>query len=180
MAYARALQHWVEQSNLPAGGWATILAKSMLELREEVKWYLSFTNEEFFWGAALPVKERRRVLKNPFHCRHSQGALCARACSGRESPKVFGMGESTTPIPSSGGHWGDPQPTKASRPKVGSSQLSQMIPIQPSASPLRTPTPPKPSLPAQALALMQLPTLPCGFSGVMACLQDARTCRGGP
>ena len=52
-----------------------------------------------------------------------------------------------------------PQPTKASRPKVGSSQLSRMIPIKPPASPLRTPTPHKPSSPVQALALMWPPTL---------------------
>ena len=63
-----------------------------------------------------------------------------------------------------------PQPSKTSRPKVGSSQLSWMIPIKPPASPLKTPTPPKPSLPVQALALMQPPSPPHGFSGVMACL----------
>ena len=57
MAYARALQHWVEQYNLPAGGEPRLLAKSILELREEVKWYLSFTDEEVFWGVALPEKE---------------------------------------------------------------------------------------------------------------------------
>ena len=46
-----------------------------------------------------------------------------------------------------------------------------MIPIKPPVSPLRTPTPPKPSLPAQALALVWPPTLLHGFSGVTACLQ---------
>ena len=57
VAYARALQHWAEQNNLPAGGEPHLLSKSVLELREEVKWYLSFTNEEVFWGVALPEKE---------------------------------------------------------------------------------------------------------------------------
>ena len=41
VAYARVLQHWVEQNNLPAGGEPCLLARSVLELREEVKWYLS-------------------------------------------------------------------------------------------------------------------------------------------
>ena len=31
--------------------------KSILELREEVKWYLSFMDEEVFCGVALPKKE---------------------------------------------------------------------------------------------------------------------------
>ena len=48
VVYARALQHWAEQNNPPAGGEPHLLAKSILELREEVKWYLSFTDEEVF------------------------------------------------------------------------------------------------------------------------------------
>ena len=45
-----------------------------------------------------------------------------------------------------------------------------MTPIKLPVSPPRTPTPPQPSPLTQALALMQLPTLLHGFSGVMACL----------
>ena len=63
-----------------------------------------------------------------------------------------------------------PQPTRTPRLKVGMSQFPQMIPIKPPVSPLRNPTPPQPSPLMQALALMQPPTLPHGFSGVMACL----------
>ena len=48
-----------------------------------------------------------------------------------------------------------------------------MIPIKPPVSPLRTPTPPQPSLPTQALALVQLPILLHGFSAVTACLCTA-------
>ena len=57
VAYARALQHWVEEINLPAGRGPHLLAESVKELREEVKWYLSFSNEEVFWGVALPKKD---------------------------------------------------------------------------------------------------------------------------
>ena len=63
VAYARALQHWAEQNNPPAGGELQLLAKSVLELREEVKWYLSFTDEEVFWGVALPKKEEEESPK---------------------------------------------------------------------------------------------------------------------
>ena len=65
VVYAKALQHWVKQNSLPAGGEPHLLAKSMLELREEVKWYLSFTDEEVFWGLPSPRKKRRRVQR-PF------------------------------------------------------------------------------------------------------------------
>ena len=63
VVYTRALQHWVEQNNLPARGEPHLLVKSVLELREEVRWYLSFTNEEVFWGVALPKKEEEDNLQ---------------------------------------------------------------------------------------------------------------------
>ena len=37
VAYARALQYWAEQNDLPTGGEPHLLAKGVLELREEVK-----------------------------------------------------------------------------------------------------------------------------------------------
>ena len=48
VVYTRALQYWAEQNDLPTGDEPRLLAKSVLELREEVKWYLTFTNEEVF------------------------------------------------------------------------------------------------------------------------------------
>ena len=85
-----------------------IVGESVLEFREEVKWYLSFTNEEVFQGMALSKKEAKKSLEDPCFCRHPQGALCARASSGRESPEVFGLGEGIASIPTSGGCQGDP------------------------------------------------------------------------
>ena len=64
VVYARTLQHLAEQNIPPAGGGAQLLARSMLELMEEVKWYLSFTNKEVFWGVALPKKEEEESPKN--------------------------------------------------------------------------------------------------------------------
>ena len=113
LAYARALQYCAEQNNLPAGGEPRLLAKSVLELREEVKWYLSFTNEEVFWGMALPKKEEKESLKTLSTRDVPKTPWCAGAIPGRESPEVFGMGEGTTPIPTSGGCQGDP-PTNRS------------------------------------------------------------------
>ena len=63
VAYARALQHWVEEIDLPAGGRPHLLAESVKELREEVKCYLSFSDEEVFQGVALPKKEDDQSLE---------------------------------------------------------------------------------------------------------------------
>ena len=63
MAYARALQHWVEEINLPAGGGPRLLAEGVKELREDVKWYLSFSDEEIFRGVVLPEKEEDQKPK---------------------------------------------------------------------------------------------------------------------
>ena len=65
VAYARALQYWAEQNNLPTGGEPHLLAKGILELREEVKWYLTFTDEEVFWGVAIPEVYEKKGLTTP-------------------------------------------------------------------------------------------------------------------
>ena len=62
VAYARALQYWAEQNDLPTGGEPCLLAKGILELREEVKWYLTFTDEEVFWGVAIPEAYEKKGL----------------------------------------------------------------------------------------------------------------------
>ena len=59
-------------------------------------------------GGGPPQEGRGGESKDPFHHRHPQGALFARVTSGGESPEVFGMEESTPPILTSGGCWGDP------------------------------------------------------------------------
>ena len=61
VVYARALQYWAEQNNLPTGGGPQLLAKGILELREEVNWYLTFTNEEVFWGYPSQWHMRKKV-----------------------------------------------------------------------------------------------------------------------
>ena len=50
IVYACALQYWAEKSDLPTGGWPCQLAKSVKELWEEMKCYLSFLEKEVFEG----------------------------------------------------------------------------------------------------------------------------------
>ena len=54
VVYAQALQFWVEKVNPPTQGQPNLLAGSILELREEMKCYVSFPDEAVFSGMALP------------------------------------------------------------------------------------------------------------------------------
>ena len=53
VAYTRALQFWVEKDDLPTGGKPCLLAGSIVELQEEMKCYVSFSDEDVFSGMAL-------------------------------------------------------------------------------------------------------------------------------
>ena len=54
VAYAQALQFWVEKANPPTQGQPCLLVGSILELREEMKYYVSFPDEAIFSGVDLP------------------------------------------------------------------------------------------------------------------------------
>ena len=54
VAYAQALQFWAEKANLPTQGQPYLLVGSIVELREEMKCYISFPDEAVFSGVALP------------------------------------------------------------------------------------------------------------------------------
>ena len=54
VAYAQALQFWVEKANPPTQGQPCLLARSILELKEAMKCYVSFPNDAVFGGMALP------------------------------------------------------------------------------------------------------------------------------
>ena len=57
IAYARALQYFTEQNNPPKRDQPCLLAESIVELRREVGFYLSFMDEEVFLGVDLPKEE---------------------------------------------------------------------------------------------------------------------------
>ena len=111
----------------------------MLELREEVKWYLSFTNEEVFWGVALPEKEEEESLKTLSATDVTKTPCVLEPSPEERAPTFLGLEKVLHPSQPVVATGEIPQPTEASRPKVGSCQLSQMIPIRPTASPPGTP-----------------------------------------
>ena len=57
VAYARALQYYAEQSDPQKRCQPCLLAESVVELREEIGFYLAFQDEEVFWGLDLPKEE---------------------------------------------------------------------------------------------------------------------------
>ena len=170
VAYARALQHWVEEINPPAGGGPHLLTKGVKELREEVKWYLSFSDEEVFQGVVLPKKEEDQIPKT-LSANVPKASCVPESAMNRRSPKFLGWEKILHPSQPVVATGEISQQSKALRPRVGPIQLPQTVPVKPPASPSKTPTPPKPSSPIQALAVVQPTTLPCSFTGVTACLQ---------
>ena len=92
VAYARALQHWVEKIDPPAGGRPCLLAESVKELREEVKCYFSFSDEEVFQGVGLPKKEDDQSLETP--PTNVPKTPCApEVATERRGPKFLGWGK---------------------------------------------------------------------------------------
>ena len=69
VAYAQGLQFWAEKANLPTQGQPCLLVGSVLELREDMKHYISFPDEAIFSGVALPeeslaIQSEDTMLKN--------------------------------------------------------------------------------------------------------------------
>ena len=124
VAYARALQHWAEEINLPAGGGPCLLVKGMKELREEVKWYLSYS-DEVFWGVALPKKEEEQSPKTlPADVPKAPSA--PESAMERRSPNFLGWEKVlhlSQPVVAAGEV---PQPSKALRPRAGPIQLPRL------------------------------------------------------
>ena len=120
---------------------------------------------------ALPEKEEEESLKTLSATDIPKAPCVLEPFPEERDPKFLGWEKVLHPSQPVVAAGEIPQPTEAPRPKVGSHQLSQMIPIRPPATPLGTHTLPRPSLPSRALALVWPPTPLCGFLGVTACLQ---------
>ena len=57
VAYARALLYYAEQSDPQKRCQPCLLVESVVDLREEIGFYLPFQDEEVFWGLDLPKEE---------------------------------------------------------------------------------------------------------------------------
>ena len=112
IAYARVLQCSVEQHNLPRKDQPRPLPKSMIELRVEVKFYLSFMDEEVFQGVDLPEEDRDKPLASTLVA-DTLGATAAEKTlpTQKVSPAYAQVEHSFTSVPAGDGHRGS-SPTK--------------------------------------------------------------------
>ena len=148
MAYTKALQYWAEQNNPPTGGKPCLLAESILKLRKEVRWYLTFT-DEVFQGIAVPEAEDIPESTPQLKLEPKERTL-----------KFIGWDKilhPPWPVVAAGEI---PKLTHISRLRGRSHLLSQMMPGRPLVCQPKAPSPPEPSLPPKALALVRPPTPP--------------------
>ena len=178
VAYTRALQYWAEQNDPPTGGEPGLLAKSVLELREEVKWYLTFTDEEVFWGVAISEAEEEKSSTTSSPTDVPKMPPVLELQPKERTPKFMGwdkMLHPSWPVITAGEI---PRPTWTLRLRGRSHLLSQMTPVRSPIHLPKAPSLPEPSPPARALALVRPPTPPWGFVGGNSLFEDARTCGG--
>ena len=130
-------------------------------------------DEEVFWGIDLPEEEG----SNP----PVPTTTTADAPGTTDTPEVPPIPKEapmyarwdtvvhpTQPVVAAGG---TPQLTATLRTKRRALQLTQTTSIGPPSNPPKASLPPKSPLPARVLALVRLPTPPCGFARVTACLK---------
>ena len=81
VAFAQALQFWVEKVNLPTGGKPCLLVGSMIELQEEMEW------------RTLPKVPSQHPCTRSYHG-HDHGACCREEAS----KQVLWLGEGVTSL----------------------------------------------------------------------------------
>ena len=150
VAYSRALQHWAKKIDLPAGRKPHLLAKSMEELREEVKWYLSFSNEEVFKGVALPEGEDDQNPETT-PADTSKTPCTPEPAMERRGPRFWGWEKILHPSQPVVATGEISHPVRAPGPKKGPIQSSSVGPSRPSTLQPKTPTSSKPFLLVWAL-----------------------------
>ena len=173
VAYARALQCITEENNPPERDQPCLLVESVVELRKEVGFYLSFTDKEVIWGVELPQEERSSLSVPTAPTADAPGDI--------DTPEMPPISEAapkyarwnmvihpSQPVVATGE---TPQPTTTLRAKRRTHQLSRTISISPPPKPPKAPLPPRSPLPARTLALVRLPTPPHGFAWVVTCLK---------
>ena len=136
-----------------------------------MKWYLTFTDEEVFWGVAIQEAYEEKGLTTPSPADFPKTPHVPELQPKEKTAKFIGwdrMLHPSQPVVAAGE---TPQPTQTSRLRGRSCLYSWMKPVK---SPIHLPEVPSPSEPspsAKVVALVKPSTLPCSFEGVMACLK---------
>ena len=160
VTYTRALQCLAEWNNLPKKDQPCPLAESIAKLRREVGFYISFTNEEVFWGVDLPEEEENQPSGPTTADADTPGTTAAVETlpTWRVTPAYTGWDTILHP----------------SQPVISAGEVpwpTRTIPFRPPPETPKASSPPRSPPLARALALVRPPTLPHGFTGVTACLR---------
>ena len=147
------------------------------ELRREVGFYLSFMDEEVFWGVDLP-KERRSKPSAPTVDTSGATATTEVPSIPKVAPKYARWDtivHLSRPVVAAGETC---QTTTELWPKRRALQPTQTTSIGPPSKSPKALLPPKSPPPARTLALVRPPTPPHGFSRGSCMLENPGTCRG--
>ena len=183
LAYAKALQFWVEKANLPTEGQPCLLPGSVVELREEMKCYISFTDEDVFSGLALPEESPITQPKEAT----PKGAQPAQAESPlkeatvdvtmeptrkKKPPNWFPGWEKVLHLSRLVGCWTDSPLLRGPKQRPCSQSLGERLVQQPQPNePKVQTTQSEPQSPTKELEIVQQVTPLPSFIGVTACLQ---------
>ena len=173
VTYARALQYLAEQKNPPKKDQPCPLAESVAKLRREVGFYLSFTDEEVFWGVDLPEKEENKPKAPTTTPADTPGAttMVETLPTQKATPDYTGWDTILYPSQPVIATGEIPQPTTVPQARRRVLQTTRTIPFRPPPKTPKASFPPRSPPLARALALVRPPTLPHGFTGVAACLR---------
>ena len=173
VAYARALQYYAEQRYPQKRGQPCLLAESVVELREEIRFYLAFQDEEVFWGLDLPEEEGSPpIIAAAAVTKIADITDIPEAFLALQAVSKYASGE-TVLHPSRPVHVAreTPPPTSIPKPRGRSRVLLQTALVTLPSGLLRTPPAPTSSPPSKALALVRPPTPPRGFTNITSCLK---------
>ena len=171
--YARALQYYAERSDPQKRGQPRLLVESVVELREEIGFYLAFQDEEVFQGLDLPEEEDAHPVIAAAAVTEIENITDIPEASPAPWVASKYAGWEMVLHPSQPVHCAGemPLPTSIPKPKGRSMVLSQTAPATLPSCLLRTPPVPTSSPPSKALALVRPPTPPRGFTDVTSCLK---------
>ena len=176
IAYARALQSFVERPNPPKKDQPCPLAKSVIELRKEVEFYLSFMDKEVFQGVDLPGKEGDKPSAPTTTATDTLGATAAVETlpTGKATPAYARWDTVLHPFQPVMATGEVPQLTAVLQMKQRVLRPTRTIPFIPPPKTPKASSPPRSPVPAKALALVRPPTPPRGFAGVTTCLRTLK------
>ena len=174
VAYAWALQYYAEQSNPLRRSQPRLLAESVLDLREEVGFYLSFQDKEVFQGLDLPQVEGDGSPTIAIMA-VTEISDIADVPEASPAPKTISkypgwetVLHSSWPVCAAGE---TPPPTPVPRPRRRPRVPSHTAPVACPSCPSKALLPPMSTPPPWALALTKPSTPPRGFTGVTSCLR---------